>query len=361
MSKISKTAIDENELLMTGAVLWQTSKPLEVCDEILVGKPKAGQVLVDLKYSGVCHSQLMEARGKRGEDRYLPHLMGHEGTAKVIAVGDGVTKVSAGDWVILGWIKGEGMNVGGGEYHIDNKLINAGPVTTFNTRAVVSENRVFLLPNGLPKDVAVLFGCSALTGAGMLLNEIEPAQKGVLAIIGLGGIGLSALMAAGSHAFDKIIAVDVSEEKLSLSKLLGSTHQINPAKTDVITALHDLTAGDGVDYCIEAAGKTKTIETAFASVRRHGGLCIFASHPEAGATISIDPFELICGKNIRGSWGGSCLPDRDIITLAGQYLEGNLPLDVLISEQYELQEINKALDVLESGKSLRPIIRFDGV
>ena len=151
----------------------------------------------------------------------------------------------------------------------------------------------------------------------MLLNEIKPRQKGNLAVIGLGGIGLSALMAVGLHDFEKIIAVDVSDEKLDLAKLLGATHTVNASRDNVVATIRDLTEGEGVEFSIEAAGRTATIENAFASVKRHGGLCVFASHPEAGATISIDPFELICGKKIQGSWGGGCQPDRDIITLRG--------------------------------------------
>ena len=346
------------QITLSGAVLWRTGHPLVLTDDIVARDPGAGQVLVELSISGVCHSQLMEARGKRGEDRYLPHLLGHEGTGRVLSIGPGVTKVKPGDAIILGWIKGEGMDVGGGHYTLDDTRINAGAVTTFNSKAVVSENRVFPLPIGLPEDVAVLFGCSALTGAGMLLNEIKPRQKGNLAVIGLGGIGLSALMAVGLHDFEKIIAVDVSDEKLNLAKLLGATHTVNASRDDVVATIRDLTEGEGVEFSIEAAGQTATIENAFASVKRHGGLCVFASHPEAGATISIDPFELICGKKIQGSWGGGCQPDRDIITLAGQYLEGTLPLHHLISEQYELSEINTALANIEAGKSLRPLIRF---
>ena len=152
------------QITLSGAVLWRTGHPLVLADDIVARDPGAGQVLVELSISGVCHSQLMEARGKRGEDRYLPHLLGHEGTGRVLSIGPGVTKVKPGDAIILGWIKGEGMDVGGGHYTLDDTRINAGAVTTFNSKAVVSENRVFPLPKGLPEDVAVLFGCSACRG-----------------------------------------------------------------------------------------------------------------------------------------------------------------------------------------------------
>ncbi len=322
--------------------------------------PGPGQVLVKVAYSGVCHSQLMEVRGLRGADPYLPHLLGHEGSGQVIEVGKGVTKVRPGDLVVLGWIKGSGLDGGGSKYRCScmPQPLNAGGVTTFNEYALISENRVVPLPDGVPLDVAVLFGCAVPTGAGIITNDLRPAPGSTIAIFGLGGIGMSALMATMLYQCSKVIAVDVSEDKLSLAKSFGATHTIDARVADPVAEIFALT-GSGVDYAVEASGLSRVIEQAFASIRRGGGVCVFASHPQHGSRISIDPYELICGKQLRGSWGGSSNPDRDVPMFAKLYREGKLPLEKLITKRYTLDLINDALDDLEQHRVARPLIEID--
>ena len=329
--------------------------------EIELSAPGRGQVLVKLAYSGVCHSQLMEARGRRGVDPYLPHLLGHEGSGKVISIGEGVTKVSPGELVVLGWIRGNGLESGGMQYHCDclSQKINAGGVTTFNEDAIVSENRVVPLPNNIPLDIAVLFGCAVPTGAGIITNDLRPVAGSTVAVFGLGGIGMSALMATMLFQCSKVIAIDVSADKLKLALSFGATHAIDASTSDPINEIQALTDGLGVDFAVEASGQVKVIEQAFASIRRGGGLCVFATHPEKGNIISIDPYELICGKQIRGSWGGSSNPDRDIPMFSKLYLEGKLPLEKLITKRYHLDDINQALDDLEHRRVGRPLIEID--
>ncbi|RTL57743.1 MAG: acetoin dehydrogenase [Rhodocyclaceae bacterium] len=343
------------------AVLTQLGQPLTLLSGVTHPQPGKGQVLVKLAYSGVCHSQLMEARGRRGDDPYLPHLLGHEGSGRVVAVGDGVTKVAPGELVILGWIKGSGLDGGGAKYACPRlpQPINAGGVTTFNEYALVSENRIVKLPAGVPLDVAVLFGCAVPTGAGIITHDLQPRPGSTIAIFGLGGIGLSALMATLLYQCASIIAVDVSEEKLALAQSFGAHHVIDARDTDPVAAIRALTSGAGVDYAVEASGQASVIEQAFAAVRRGGGVCVFASHPQHGSRISIDPYELICGKQIRGSWGGSADPDRDVPLFAQLYREGRLPLDKLITKRYTLDQINEALDDLEQHRVTRPLIEID--
>jgi S-(hydroxymethyl)glutathione dehydrogenase / alcohol dehydrogenase len=346
---------------MKAAVLSRLNEPLEVMSGIEYGSPGPGQVLVKLAYSGVCHSQLMEVRGRRGVDAYLPHLLGHEGTGKVIEVGEGVSKVKPDELVVLGWIKGSGLDGGGVRYRCacTSLDINAGGVTTFNEYALVSENRIVPLPAGVPLDVAVLFGCAVPTGAGIITNDLRPAPGSSVAIFGLGGIGMSALMATMLFNCAKVIAVDVSADKLALATSFGATHLINATQADPVSAIRAMTGGLGVDYSVEASGQVTVIEQAFESVRRAGGVCVFASHPEHGKRISIDPYELICGKQIRGSWGGSSNPDRDIPMFAKLYAEGRLPLEKLITKRYPLEAINEALDDLEQHRVGRPLIEID--
>jgi len=344
---------------MKAAVLWALNQPLKVLDGITSDQLRRGQVLVKLAYSGVCHSQLMEVRGKRGFDRYLPHMLGHEGTGKIMEIGEGVTKVRPGDLAVLGWIKGSGLDGGGTRYALGDQVVNAGGVTTFSEFAVVSENRVVKLPEGVSLDIGVLFGCAIPTGAGIVNNEIRPAPGSTIAVFGLGGIGLSALMATMMHSCEKVIAVDISEDKLALAREFGATHTVNAGQQDPVAEVMRLTGGNGVDYSVEASGLCGVIEAAFNSVKRGGGLCVFASHPEYGQKIQLDPYELICGKQIRGSWGGACRPDEDIPRLAGLYREGRLPLEKLITKRYTLDQINDALYDLEHRHVGRPLIEID--
>jgi S-(hydroxymethyl)glutathione dehydrogenase/alcohol dehydrogenase len=343
---------------MKAAVLYKTGHPLVVEDEIEIPALKPGQVLVKVHFSGVCHSQLMEARGKRGDDPYLPHMLGHEGSATILETGPGVTRFKKDDIVILTWIKGSGADVPQTQYKKGHQVINAGGVTTFSERSVVSENRCVPLPEGVPLDVASLFGCAVLTGAGIVTNTIQPDSKNSLAVFGLGGIGLSALMAAGLYECQTLIAVDIEKNKLELASEFGATHLIDSSVEDPVERIREITEGKGVDYSIEAAGVVKTIEQAFQSVRKGGGKCVFATHPKADEKIMIDPFDLICGKQIQGSWGGESNPEDDIPKFAQLYRKGKLPLEKLLTRRYSLDQINEALDDLEQRKVGRPLIVF---
>lgn len=340
------------------AVLFELNQPLKVISLDLPDL-KPGQVLVHLAFSGICHSQLMEARGKRGADHYLPHLLGHEGSGTVVELGKGVTKVAPGDQVILGWIKGIGMDVPGPIYQKDGQTINAGAVTTFTEYSIVSENRCVRLPEGIPLDCAVLFGCALPTGMGIVTNQVKPEKGATIALFGLGGIGICALLALLLYECNLIIAVDIKDDKLELAKEFGATHTINAAKQDPLQVIHELTNGRGVDYSIESAGLSTAIQTAFQAVRKFGGRCVFASHPAFGDKILLDPHDLISGKRIEGSWGGSSNPDQDTPKFAGHYQKGKLPLDRLLSRRYRLEEINQALTDLESGNMIRGLIEMD--
>lgn len=340
-------------------MLTSLGEPLEIISGLRWPALTRGQVLVRLAYSGVCHSQLMEARGHRGPDAYLPHLLGHEGTGEVVELGPGVTKVGVGDPVVLGWIEGQGLDGGPASYAVGERVVNAGRVTTFNEMAVVSENRLVRLPEGVPLDVGVLLGCAVPTGSGILMNEVDPEPGSTLAVFGLGGIGLSALMAAALFECREVIAVDLAPEKLELASSFGATRRVDASKVDPVEAILEATNGRGVDFAVEASGNARVIEQAFRSVRTGGGLCVFASHPASGDRISLDPHDLIKGRQIRGSWGGSSLPDDALPRFAALYREGRLPLEKLITHRYPLEGINEALDALDSGHVGRPLIEID--
>lgn len=337
------------------AVLYQVNQPL-VIEELEVPALRAGQLLVRVLYSGVCHSQVMEVQGKRGQDRFLPHLLGHEGAGVVIEAGPGVHKLKQSDPIVLSWIKGDGAECGGSQFRQGNQIINAGPVTTFSEYTVVSENRCVRIPDGVPLDVAALFGCAVLTGAGVVLNSVCPVRGSSIVVWGVGGIGLSAVMAARLSGCVPIIAVDTQPAKLKLACEFGATHLIDARSEDVLASIRRIVGSEGIDYAVEAAGRTDTIEQAFRAVRKNGGLCVFASHPPTGETIRLDPHDLISGKQIRGTWGGESRPDRDIPRFAELYLRGELPFEKLITHRYTLDEINRALSDLQQGTVGRPIV-----
>ena len=349
---------------MKAAILQHINQPLYISDKIEIPTLKYGQLLIEIAYSGVCRSQLMEMQGARGDDKYLPHLLGHEATGIVRDIGDGVTKCDIGDNVILTWIKSKGIDAGGVKYpchdnNINSNIVNAGAMTSFNSHAIVSENRVVPLPKGVGMDIGVLFGCALTTGAGAILNDIKPHKNSSIAIFGLGGIGLSALMALQYFDCDTIIAIDIYDHKLNFARELGADICINAKHDDISTIINEATNQQGVDYAFEASGDCDVIMMAFNHIRNNGGLCVFASHPPNDQKIMLSPHDLIAGKQIRGSWGGSCQPDKDIPILADLYIKGNLPLEKLLSRPYTLQEINQACNDLNAGNLHRPLIAIN--
>jgi S-(hydroxymethyl)glutathione dehydrogenase/alcohol dehydrogenase len=338
------------------AVLKEIGRPLSI-ETVSVPKLKDGQVLVDVAYSGVCRSQLNEIRGLKGEDKYLPHTLGHEGSGIVRAVGHGITKVKSGDHVVLTWIKGIGADVPSTQYTgCDGKNINSGAVSTLMTSTVASENRIVKIPDKMPLREAALLGCAIPTGAGVVLNTAKVSPGSSVAIFGVGGIGLSALLAAELAGAATIIAIDIHERKLRQAVTLGATHTINARTEEVLSAIGSITNGKGIDYAIESAGTAQSMENAFRAVRDNGGLCVLCGNLAAGERISIDPFDLIKGKKIVGTWGGETQPELDIPRYAELYLSGKFNMHKLITHEYSLQNVNEAFDVLDNGGGGRILV-----
>jgi S-(hydroxymethyl)glutathione dehydrogenase/alcohol dehydrogenase len=339
------------------AVLFELNQPLRSV-RLDLPELKPGQVLVKVSHSGVCHSQLHELRGRRGPDRFLPHTLGHEGSGVVLEVGAGVEKVRPGDRVVLTWIKGRGAEVTSSGYRTreGGAAINSGALSTFMRHTITCENRLVPLPPEMPLREAALLGCAVPTGAGVVFNSAAMPAGASLAVFGVGGIGLSAVLAARLQQAAPLIAVDVVETKLADALRLGATHAINARERNPLDFIRELTCGRGVDFAIEAAGRRETMEVAFRSVRDQGGLCVLAGNLPHGERISIDPFDLIRGKRIAGAWGGATQPDEDLPRYARWFLEGRLPLADLISREYRLEDINDALDDLEQGRVLRALV-----
>lgn len=339
---------------MRAAVLTQTSKPLEIFDLEAPSLAK-GQVLVKMAYTGICRSQINEIKGLKGEDPYLPHTLGHEGSGVVVAVGEGVTKVKPNDRVIATWIRGEGLDASPISYRTkDGKKIQSGPISTFMDLAVIAENRLVIAPEKISLKEAALFGCAIPTGAGIVYNDLNLPKAASVAIFGIGGIGSSALIAALSQSPKQLIAID-RKEKLPFAKLLGATHTID-AESNVIEAIYDLTKGVGVDFAIEAVGLKNVMETAFRSVKDRGGLCILAGNVAKGVEMACNPFDFIKGKRLIGSWGGGVVPDRDIPHFFDRLNRANQTFAPFISHVLPLNAINEAVDLMQEQKAARILI-----
>lgn len=336
------------------AVLVETGKPLVVADlEIPALKP--GQVLVEVINSGVCHTQVLECRGYRGKDKFLPHCLGHEGGGIVKEVGQGVSKVKLGDRVILSWIKGSGFDVPGTVYKWDGRDVNAGAITTFSHYSVISENRLTVIPDSLSMQEAALLGCAIPTGVGVVFNVARPDPGQSIAIFGTGGVGLCAVSGATIAGCVPIIAVDILDDKLELAKEMGATHCINAAKTDPVEEIKRL-CPTGTDFAIEASGRPDVMLQALYSVRNQGGAAVIVGNARHGERIRLDPFQLNLGKRLLGTWGGDSQPDKDYPRYAKLLSAGKLNIQPLMSRTYTLSEINDAIDDLEAGRVARPII-----
>ena len=241
------------------ALLVQTGQPLVLAD-IETPALKPGQVLVEVAYSGACGTQVMEWRGDKGEDKWVPHCLGHEGTGTVLEVGSAITKVKVGDKVVLSWIKGTGIEAGGAVYDWDGKKVNSGGVTTFQRHSVVSENRLTLLPPDMPMDVAVLLGCAAPTGMGAVYNVLKVQPGDAVAVFGTGGIGINALMAAALAGAMPVIGIDPNPTRRALAQLYGATHVIDAAG-DVLAEIKKIVP-QGVDLAVESSGIPAVMEQA---------------------------------------------------------------------------------------------------
>lgn len=335
------------------AILVETGQPLQV-DRLLAPPLKAGQALVDIAFSGVCHTQLLEARGFRGPDRFLPHLLGHEGSGIVRTIGEGVTRVKPGDQVIISWIKAGGGDVPGTTYQWHEKSVNAGAVTTFGRASVISENRLTRLDPGLDLRSAAVLGCAVATGLGAVFNAASARPGQSIVVFGAGGIGLSAIGGAALAGCVPVVAVDINPTKLGLARQMGATHTVL-ASSDTVAQLREL-AAEGFDLAVEATGRPQVMADALSSVRAQGGTAVIVGNARHGERLELDPRQLNQGKRLVGTWGGDTLPDRDFPRFSRLIGSGRLHIDLLIDRSYRLADINAAMADLEDGRAARPLI-----
>ena len=338
----------------TAAILIETGKPLELA-ELEIPPMRPGQVLVEIAHSGVCHTQLLEAQGHRGPDPFLPHCLGHEASGIVLEIGADVTRCKAGDRVILSWMKARGRDVPGTKYLWKNRVVNAGGVTTFQRHAVVSENRLTPAPVELDSRGAALLGCAFATGFGAAVHTAGVQRGETVAVLGAGGVGLCAVAGAVNAGAVVIIAIDVRADRLEAARVLGATHVVNAAEGDVLAQVKAIIPG-GVDAAIEATGRPEVMRQALAMVRPRGGRAVVVGNARFGESLEIDPRELNQGKRLLGSWGGDNEPDVDFPAYAQLLASGQINLAPLHSPPYRLEDANQALQDLESGRIIRPLI-----
>ena len=330
------------------AILVAQQKPLVVDTIELPEQLAVGQVLVELKVSGICGSQLGEIDGVKGPDRFLPHLMGHEGFAVVLEIGPGVKNVKPGDSVVLHWRPGAGIQADPPKYLWRGQPLNAGWVTTFNSHAVVSENRCTKVPAGTDPEAAALFGCAITTGFGVVENNARLRMGESVVVFGAGGIGLNIIQAAALISASPIIAVDLHDSRLELARRLGATYTINSAKGDAAELIKQALADQPLDVFIDNTGVPAVIEMGYQLSQREGRV-ILVGVPRLGQNLNVYSLPLHFGKVLSGSQGGECQPDRDIPRYLRLLERGNLQLDRFVSARFPLEEINAAISAMRDG------------
>jgi S-(hydroxymethyl)glutathione dehydrogenase/alcohol dehydrogenase len=336
------------------AILVEVGQPLVLAD-LEIPSPSRGQALVEIAYSGVCGTQLLEVGGLKGEDKWLPHCLGHEASGTILEIGPEVTKVKPGDKVVLSWIKGSGIDAGGCVYTWERGQVNAGGVTTFQRHAVVSENRLTPVPASLPMDIAVLLGCAAPTGMGAVFNVLNAKAGYSVAVFGTGGIGLNACMAAAFAGAAVVIGVDTRPARRDLATHYGATHVLDPAAGDVVSEIRGI-APQGVDCAVEATGLPEVMVQAVSSTRAQGGRAVIIGNAKHGGRLDLDPVVFNQGRSLMGTWGGDSVPDRDFARFGALLASGRFDVRGLLSKPYRLSEIDQALADLAHGSVGRPLI-----
>jgi Zn-dependent alcohol dehydrogenase len=357
---------------------YANSRPIQI-EEVELDPPREGELLVKIAGGGLCHSDLSVINGDRS--RPLPLVLGHEGSGEVVEVGPGVRDMKPGDPVIFQFsascgrcvnclggrtqlclghagARAKGHLMAGGSRLRDsggNEVAHQSGVSCFAEYAVVDRGSAVKVDKDLPLADAAIFGCAVMTGVGAVMNTARIRVGDTVAIVGLGGVGLNGLLGAKVAGAEKIIAVDISDDKLGLARQLGATHTVNARDADHIQQIMDITGG-GVDYAFEFSGTVAGTETCYRSLRSGGEVLIAGLAPN-GSQFTFNPADIVNSeKAIRGSYMGSCVPVRDIPRFIELYRQGRLPVDKLINRSIGFDEINEGFDKLTDGLVIRQIL-----
>ena len=355
---------------------YTESKPL-IIEDVVLDPPGPGELLLRIKATGLCHSDLSVINGDR--PRPVPMVLGHEAAGEVVESGDGVTDLRPGDQVVLAFVPSCGSCVPcmegrpalcepAARANLAGTLLSGAKrlsrskeslyhhlgVSAFAEFAVVSRRSAVKVGNTLPAQEAALFGCAVMTGVGAVVNTARVPAGCNVAVVGLGGVGLCALLAANAVGAANIIAIDTNPAKLTVAAALGATRTVL-AGPDAVTEVRDLTAG-GVEFAFEMASSVPALKLAY-EVTRRGGTTVTASLPHPSLQLAISPTQLVAEeRTLKGSYVGSCVPARDIPRYIALYQQGRLPISKLLSETLRLEDLNEGFDRLADGKSIRQVM-----
>ena len=365
----------------TAAVAFQAGKPLEIVTLDLEG-PKAGEVLVEIKATGVCHTDAYTLSGNDPEGLF-PAVLGHEGAGIVLEVGPGVTSLVPGDHVIplytpecrnckfclsgrtnlcqaIRSTQGKGLMPDGTSRfsYKGQQVLHYMGTSTFANHTVLPEIALAKIRKDAPFEKVCYIGCGVTTGVGAVINTAKVRPGSNVAVFGLGGIGLNVLQGARMVGADKIIGVDLNPEREAMARKFGMTHFINPKDTpDVVAAITELTDG-GVDYSFECIGNVNVMRQALECCHKGWGESVIIGVAGAGQEIATRPFQLVTGRVWKGSAFGGAKGRTDVPKIVDWYMDGKIAIDDLITHVMPLEDINKAFDLMHHGESIRTVVTF---
>jgi len=339
---------------MKAAVLETIGAPL-VVSEVKLGEVGRGQVLVKILVSGVCGSQLQEIEGNKGNAKFVPHLLGHEGCGIVEKIGDGVTTVKKGDKVVMHWRKGDGIEADFPSYTYKGKKMSSGKVTTLSEYSIVSENRLTAVPKDTPNDFCALLGCGLSTALATIEKEANVQRGESVLVVGVGGLGASLIKAAALAGANPIIALDI-HDKEKMAKALGATHFLNGTKENIKEALGKAGIKD-VNVIVETSGSAESIRDTL-PLLAGSGRYILVGQPKPGTSVEITNAVHLFGgegKMIKATQGGQFSPARDIERYIQKYAK-TLDTSLLITHRTTLDKINDAITMMRDGKANRIMV-----
>ncbi|TAN13129.1 MAG: alcohol dehydrogenase [Chitinophagaceae bacterium] len=361
---------------------YDQSNPLQI-EEVDLSIPERDEVLVKIHAAGLCHSDLSVIDGNR--PRPVPMVLGHEAAGEVVECGPGVAHLKQGDRVVFSYVPSCGhcmpcvtgrpalcepaaaANTKGtllsGGIRLKNKdlhfLNHHLGVSAFAEYAVVSKHSLIKITADIPNEIAALFGCAVLTGVGAVVNTARLAMGQTAMIVGLGGVGLAALLGALSAGAGKVIAVDTNARKREMALQLGAHIALDPSSTNALKQLREEYTNGGVDIALEFAGVVPALEFAYAATKR-GGETVTAGLPHPSKRLEISPVQLVGEeRTLKGSYLGSCIPSRDIPAFIDLYQSGRLPVEKLLSHRLRLEQINEGFERLARGEAIRQVISFN--
>ena len=337
------------------AILVEQRKPL-VIDEVELPALKRGQVLVEIHATRVCGSQIGEIDGVKGPDKFLPHLLGHEAGAVVLEVRPEVTQVTPGDRVVCHWRPGAGIDSGGSVYKWNGRDVNAGPITTFQKHAVISENRLTKVPAETDFELCCLLADTLTTGFGVINNDAKVKAGESVVIFGVGGIGLGVVLGAKLAGANPIIGIDVHDHKLTKAAQHGLTHTINAAREGATERVQEILGGLA-DVVIDGTGNPAVIESAYELTRLRGGRCVLFGVLPHDKKISIQTLALHFGRTLTGSEGGQSRPHEDIPKILGQIAAGAFDPSDFINRRGSLSEVGDVMADMRRGEVTHAVLR----